>query len=438
MLKRALKTRWDKTILSAMLALLVVIASGCDGSNGSDGIDGSDADQLGTMGSGLVSVEGVQNGDPEESIYVKKVGNGPQTLVFLPGNNTSGVVFNGMLNLLRADNTLNQRYTVYAFDYRGSGNSSYNTPITGLSDFASDFESVMDKIGDFPDSDVTLVGYSMGFAVALELAILNPDRYSGLIGLAPVGTRGTRVQFNASSAGADSNSTVWQAGDYVPINDDNAGIFATEFHQRSWQGVNRTYDNVKFIWDMLVFNDTLDYDPVNLVAGDTSYQSHVDYEDTLFDVLYVQYMPESLYYTHKFNVSALPGGTNNNSDGSTVTVAGDDRLGNLLSGKTALLVKAKSDFVNWRGDLVITDNIIATSKYDLKQAGATTTAVMIEAGQNYDHGLAIVKASQMVQLIDAHLQTGLNEADTEILLGATVDFHGHAETIFETSVFTGL
>ena len=437
-MKHAVKKRSNRVIFGSLLVLLTVCGSGCDGNNGTNGINGIDADQLGTIGSGLVSVDGANTGDPEESIYVTKVGSGSKTLVLLPGNNTSGVVFNGVLNLMRADNTLNQRYTVYAFDYRGSGSSSYNTPIAGLSDFAEDFEKVMNKIGDFPESDVTLVGYSMGFAVALELAILNPDRYSGLIGLAPVGTRGTRVQFNAGSAGTDGNGAVWQAGDYVPISDDSAGIFATGFHQRSWQGVNRSYDNVKSIWDLLVFNDILDYDPVNFVAGDASYQSHVDYENTLFDVLYVQYMPESLYYTHKFNVSPLSGGTNGNSDGSTVTIAGDDRLGTLLNGKTALLVKAKTDYVNWRGDLVITDNIVATSKYDLKQAGATTTAVMIDANQDYDHGLTIVKASEIVQLIDAHLQTGLNEADTETLLGATVDFHEHAETTFETSVFTGL
>ena len=50
------------------------------------------------VGSGPVIIDGIRSGDPQESIYVRKVGHGPQTIVLVPGNNTSGAIFDGILD----------------------------------------------------------------------------------------------------------------------------------------------------------------------------------------------------------------------------------------------------------------------------------------------------------------------------------------------------
>lgn len=429
-------------VVTAVLALLTGClddgkdgVDGLDGANGIDGMDGQNAQQIGTLGSGPVVINGISNTAPDESIYVRKIGNGDNTIVLLPGNNSSGLIFDGMLNLFRAVDALNDQYTVYTFDYRGSGQSSYNEKITSLGVFANDFEEVMLSIDDFPTENVTLVGYSMGFAVALEMTILNPSRYSKLVGIAPVGTRGVRVIFDANTAGTDSLGNVWQAGDAASISDDTAGIVATAFQQRSWQGENRTFNNVQFTWDLVVFNDILKINPLDFSMGEEAFKSQPNYMSTINDVLNVQYMPESLYYTHKFNVSSLSGGSFSNSSGETVEISGDDRLASSMVGIDVLLIKAETDYLNWRGDLVITDNIIASTKYDLKQAGANTTAVLIDADYGYDHGLAVAKSANLVNVIDAFVNDSLTSELLEELLDAPVQWFENDETEFESAEY---
>jgi pimeloyl-ACP methyl ester carboxylesterase len=389
------------------------------------------------LGSGSVVISGAHPGDPGESIYVRKVGHGPQTIVFVPGNNTSGAIFDGIFQYFRGIEELNNAYTVYTFDYRGSGFSSYNKEITGLKDFALDFEKVMDKIEGFPKSGVALVGYSMGFGVALEMSIANPARYSSLISLAGIGTRGVRVSIaNASQAGTDSLGQKWAAGDWITVSDDKKGIAGTAFQQASWQGEARNIAGVQFVWDLLVFEDALKYDIASYKVGDLGPKAQPGYMEALLDVLTVQYMPESLYYCQKFNVSTFDL-SHTNADGSLVTIPGDNRLGRLLAGKKVLLVKASTDFQNWRGDQVIYDNYTATTKFDLKKAGADVTAVLIDPNQGFDHGFPVLHPLETVHLIDSFLRGVLNAETAGSAIGGTVKYYDNAETSWETSKFTG-
>ncbi len=429
--------------LTLLLIASGLALAGCNDSSSSstpstDGTTTITTTAISAIGAGSIVIDGIQTSDPKESIYVRKVGHGPQTLVLVPGNNTSGKIFEGMLQYFRSIEAFNNAYTVYTFDYRGSGNSSYNKEITSLKDFALDFEKVMNKIDGFPTSGVTLVGYSMGFGVALEMMIANPSRYANIVSLTGIGTRGVRVSFaNAGQAGTDSAGQTWAVGDWVTVTDDAKGITAAGFQQRSWQGDQRTLANVKFVWDMVVYNDVLKYNINTFAIGDATFTNDINYENSLLDGLYVQYMPESLYYAHKFNVSNFDV-THTNGSGSVVTIAGDRRLGTLLNGKKALLVKATTDFATWRGDQVIYDNYTATSKYDLKQAGGTVTAVMIGANQGYDHGFPVSHPLQTVKLIDAFLGGNLSSSSAATALGVTtVTLYPNSETAWETSTFTG-
>jgi pimeloyl-ACP methyl ester carboxylesterase len=389
------------------------------------------------VGSGSVVVSGARPGDPQESIYVRKVGHGPRTIVLVPGNNTSGAIFEGILQYFRSVEDLNNAYTVYAFDYRGSGFSSYNKEITGLKDFALDFEKVMDELEGFPKTGVALVGYSMGFGVALEMYIANPGRYSSLISLAGIGTRGVRISIaNASQAGSDALGQQWAVGDWITVTNDTKGIAGTAFQQSSWQGEARNLAGIQFVWDLLVFEDALKYDISSYKVGDVGPKAQPGYMGALLDGLGVQYMPESLYYCHKFNVSASDL-THKNGDGTVVTIPGDNRLGRLLAGKKVLLVKASTDFQNWRGDQVIYDNYTATTKYDLKKAGADVTAILIDPNQGFDHGFPVLHPLETVHLIDSFLKGTLKASTVSAAIGGTAKFYDSAETTWETNNFTG-
>jgi len=416
---------------------------GAPGASGVAGPPGANADAIATIGEGAIIIDGAAAGDPQESVYVRKAGHGPKTVVLLPGNNSSGAAFDGMLGFFRSVDRFDDAYTVYTFDYRGSGKSSYNKKITSLKDFAVDFDKVMDKIGSFPASGVTLVGYSMGFSVALEMVIAHPGRYANVVGLAGIGTRGIRVGFNAGQAGIDTAGHPWADGDWTTVANDAAGITGTEFNQRSWQGDQRTHANVQSTWDAIVYNDVLKYDIgkafTPAAVGDPTFRASPNYGASLLDGFTIQYMPESLYYAHKFNVSPVdvvkPAP---NADGGAVVIRGDGRLGTLLAGKRAMLVKATTDFANWRGDQVIYDNYTATSKYDLKRAGANVTAVMIDPNQGFDHGFPIARPLETVRLIDAFINGDISAGNAASALGNVgVTVYPHAETVWETDVFTG-
>ncbi len=437
-----------RRVIPLFLLTLTIGLAGCGGTGdrgpqGVAGASGVNADAIATIGEGAIIIDGAAAGDPKESIYVRKAGHGPKTIVLIPGNNTSGAAFDGMMGFFRSVDALNDAYTVYAFDYRGSGKSSYNRKITSLRDFAIDFEKVMNKIDGFPTSGVTLVGYSMGFGAALEMVIANPGRYANVVSLAGIGTRGVRVGFNAGQAGTDAAGHSWANGDWVTVANDAAGLAGTGFQQRSWQGEQRTYANVQATWDAVVYNDVLKYDIgkafTPAAVTDPTFRASPNYSASLLDGFSIQYMPESLYYSHKFNVSPVnvvkpvP-----NADGSVVAIPGDGRLGALFNGKRALLVKATTDFAAWRGDQVIYDNYTATSKYDLKRAGANVTAVMINPDQGFDHGFPVARPLETVRLIDAFIKGDISASDAASALGgAGIAVYPNAESAWESDIFTG-
>lgn len=348
-----------------------------------------------------------------ERIYVRKVGHGPNPVVLLPGNNTSGGIFEPILSVVRAVDEYNDNYTFYAFDYRGSGKSSYNSKITSLRDFARDFNDIVQRSERLSEGGITLVGYSMGFGVAQEMVIMDPSKYSDVISFSGIGSRGIRTTFNQSTAGTNpATGETYKPGDW------SDSLSATRFQQRTWQGKNRTYSNVKFVWNMMVFNDILKFNPATYTIDDDTFTSNPFYESSLRDVLSVEYMPESLHYCHLFNNSGVTL-THTNHDNTVVEIPGENELG-AFEGKRVLLVKAKTDYVNWRGDLVIADHIFRTTKYDLTRAGATVSAVLFDPNEGFDHGWPITHPLTAVRLIDefASSQREPTTSDLDPIIGS--------------------
>lgn len=374
---------------------------------------------------GLISVAGVHKNSPSESIHFRKVGHGKKLLVLLAGNNCSGQVYDGVLNQFRSDHKLNSGYTLIAFDYRGSGESSYNRPITALSDFAHDIDAALNQFSDLNDYDVSVVAYSMGFPIGIELIKMNPQRYLALLGFSPVGARGVRSEFNATNVGVDENEKEWQEGDWLPTKDERAGINAAAFHQRDWQGRNRSFMSIKTAWDAIVFNDALKFDPVNNTAGNADLYDVPAYTNALIDCQGIQYMPESLFYAHCYNASGFTLESHKNSDGEIVEIETENSI-DCFVGKRILLVKSKTDFENWRGDLVVDDESFADTYDDFVRVGAHVESVHIAENQGYDHGLIISRPAEISTVIDQFISRGLNAEVAEVSLSASCDFRSSA------------
>ncbi|MDI3517629.1 MAG: hypothetical protein PWP37_1561 [Thermotogota bacterium] len=389
---------------------------------------------------GMVAFETlrVENGDfvrlsNGERIYVRTAGHGSIPVVLLSGNNTSGRIFESLLSFVRAIDEINDRYTFYAFDYRGSGMSSYHKKITSLEDFARDFDEIVQRDERLKQGGIVLVGYSMGFGVAQEMIFLAPEKYEYVISLAGMGTRGIRVPFTPENAGTDpSTGKTYQPGDWVD------SLSATAFHQRSWQGENRTYERVKATWNMLVFNDILKYSISSFSPTKNDFMNSPFYEDSIRDVLSVEYMPESLFASHMFNASTETI-SHTNSDGTQVVIPGSGKV-TAFKGKKVLLVKARTDYINWRGDLVVMDQVTQNSKYDLKQAGAHVDALIFEPDRGFDHGFPIDHSLETLKIIHAFVENGgqLDRSFLDSLLGeGNYTIYNHEEDSWEMKTYGG-
>ena len=99
-----------------------------------------------------------------ESISYFEQGTGSKTLVLIHGNTSSSVYFKPLFE--RFDSNIR----VIAPDLRGFGNSSYINRFDSLKELAEDIDELLLalNVGEF-----SLLGWSLGGGVSMELALLN-------------------------------------------------------------------------------------------------------------------------------------------------------------------------------------------------------------------------------------------------------------------------
>ncbi len=116
-----------------------------------------------------------------ETIAYRKAGDHGPTLILLHGNMSSSVHFQNAMAKLEDD------FIVYAPDLRGFGDSTYLKPFNSLGELAKDVEAFIDalKIDKF-----SLLGWSTGGGVAMEIAADLGDRVEKLFLLDSVGIKG--------------------------------------------------------------------------------------------------------------------------------------------------------------------------------------------------------------------------------------------------------
>lgn len=107
-----------------------------------------------------------------ETLAYRTAGTGATTVVLIHGNMSSSVHWQTTMEALE------DTFTVYAPDMRGLGDSSYNKGFDSLHELALDLEAFMDAVGI---GRCSLVGWSTGGGVALEIAADRPDQISTVV-----------------------------------------------------------------------------------------------------------------------------------------------------------------------------------------------------------------------------------------------------------------
>ena len=176
----------------------------------------------------------------QETIAYREAGNG-KTILLLHGNMSSSVHFNPLMAHLA------ENYHVIALDLVGFGDSSYNREINSLKDFADDVISFI-ELKEL--KDITVVGWSTGGGIALEVAASLKDTVKHLVLLSSVGLQGfvmVDAVGNRISTKAEIASHPLQV---VPI-------------LEAYKTGNK--DFIKFVWDNTIYiNDKPEEDEYDI------------------------------------------------------------------------------------------------------------------------------------------------------------------------------
>jgi len=119
-----------------------------------------------------------------ETLSYYEQGDSKETLLLIHGNTSSAIFFEPLIK------TLPKSVSVIALDLRGFGESTYHQPIDSLFDFAEDIKLFLDSLGI---DCVSLLGWSLGGAIAMEFAANYPNMVSNLMLLSSGSPKGYPV-----------------------------------------------------------------------------------------------------------------------------------------------------------------------------------------------------------------------------------------------------
>ncbi len=117
-----------------------------------------------------------------EKLAFRKAGNGDKLLLLVHGNTNSSKNWD-----LLMENFSHDKYTMYAPDLRGFGESTYNEKINRIKDFSEDLKLFCDKLNL---KNITIIGWSAGGAIALQFTVDYQDYINKLILLESASVKG--------------------------------------------------------------------------------------------------------------------------------------------------------------------------------------------------------------------------------------------------------
>ena len=207
-----------------------------------------------------------------ETITYRYRGGGSSLLLLIHGNMTSSKHWDLLCD------ALDERFTIFAPDLRGFGQSSYHEKIMHIRDFAEDIKGFIDSL-HLHNCDI--IGWSTGGAVAMQLCAKYPDIAKRLVLLASASTRG--YPFFGTNADGTPNFTERLVA-YEQIVDDPS---KTKAVQALYDTYNRA--GLKAVWNAGIYTHNK--------PADDLYEEYVD------DMLTQRNLAEVYHALNTFNIS---------------------------------------------------------------------------------------------------------------------------------------
>ncbi|BAK18051.1 predicted hydrolase or acyltransferase [Solibacillus silvestris StLB046] len=218
----------------------------------------------------LANVE-LSNG---ETLTYRKREAGDELVLLVHGNMTSSKHWDLLME------SMDERFTIYAVDMRGFGESTYNKRITSIKDFSDDIKLFVDAL---ELKDFTIIGWSTGGNVAMQFCADYPDYSKKLVLFASGSTRG--YPFYSSNADGTPDLTKRLA----TIEQIEQDPVKTIPMQQMYDTKNR--DGLKFVWNSVIYTQNQ--------PDEARYEQYVD------DMLTQRNLADVYHALNTFNISAV-------------------------------------------------------------------------------------------------------------------------------------
>ncbi|MED3798159.1 alpha/beta hydrolase [Lysinibacillus capsici] len=218
-------------------------------------------------------VKTIQLANGETMAYRKRSGGG-HPLVLVHGNMTSSKHWDILMD------ALDEKYTIYAIDLRGFGESSYLKPITAIKDFSDDVKLFVDAL---QLQSFDMIGWSTGGAVCMQFVANYPGHCQRLILLASASTRGYPFY---TDLGTGNPASFKRAYHYEEVLVDTS---KTKLIQGFYDEKNA--EGLQSIWNALIYTHHR--------PNEGKYQEYVE------DMLTQRNLAEVYHALNTFNISAV-------------------------------------------------------------------------------------------------------------------------------------
>lgn len=194
----------------------------------------------------------------EKIAYIEK-GSNNNVILLLHGNLATSV---HMVTLI---DQLKNKYRVIAPDLRGYGDSSYNNTFMSLTELAFDMMLLLKELNI---ENAHVIGWSTGFGVAMELAILAPALVKSLFSIQGMPVKGY-YSLSKNKEGEQLSNRVYQS--YQDMKKDDELMLV---HSKI---ITKNYKFIKNVWEKLLLrNKEIDNDLLNLYINETLKQKNQD------------------------------------------------------------------------------------------------------------------------------------------------------------------
>lgn len=218
-----------------------------------------------------------------ESIAYRVRSGGEETIVLVHGNMTSSKHWDVLLE------ALDKKFTIYAIDLRGFGESTYHNRIQGIKDFADDLSEFVNAL-DL--QKFYLIGWSTGGAVCMQYVVDHPGRCEKLVLLASASTRGYPFYGAKDDGTPDFNSRL------KTIEEIEENPSKTLVIQGLYDTANK--EGLKAVWNAAIYS--------HKQPDDSAYEVYLD------DMLTQRNLADVYHSLNTFNISGTHNGLNEGTD----------------------------------------------------------------------------------------------------------------------------